>query len=134
MSIRKASPPFGYCWGGQVILEMARAGANLDAVVTFHGILSTSNPAAKGYVNSRILVLHGESDPYAPLEQVEALRSEMTAAPGQTATPSSTPASSTRSHSPMPNRRTWKGSPSAPRPMPHRGRRSMLALLDEIYD
>ena len=80
MSIRKASPPSDTAGGGQVILEMARAGANLDAVVTFHGILSTSNPAAKGYVNSRILVLHGESDPYAPLEQVEALRSEMTAA------------------------------------------------------
>lgn len=68
----------GYCWGGEVILEMARAGAELDAVVTFAGILSTSNPAKKGYVKPRILVLHGDSDPYAPLEQVEAFKQEMT--------------------------------------------------------
>ena len=70
----------GYCWGGEVILEMARAGARFDALITFAGILSTDNPAPAGYVSPRILVLHGDSDPYAPLEQVEAFRSEMTAA------------------------------------------------------
>jgi dienelactone hydrolase len=70
----------GYCWGGEVILEMARAGATFDALITFAGILSTDNPAPASYVNPRILVLHGDSDPYAPLEQVEAFRSEMTAA------------------------------------------------------
>ena len=68
----------GYCWGGEVILEMSRAGAQLDAVVTFAGILSTANPARKGYINPRVLVLHGDKDPYAPLEQVEAFRQEMT--------------------------------------------------------
>ena len=70
----------GYCWGGEVILEMARAGAQLDAIITFAGILSTANPAPRGYVNPRILVLHGDSDPFAPLAQVEAFRQEMTAA------------------------------------------------------
>ena len=70
----------GYCWGGQVILEMARAGSSLDAVVTFAGILETEYPAEKGYIKSRILVLHGERDPFAPREQVEALRKEMVAA------------------------------------------------------
>lgn len=70
----------GYCWGGEVILEMARAGAELDAVITFAGILSTSNPAPRGYVQPRVLVLHGDSDPFAPREQVEAFRQEMTAA------------------------------------------------------
>ncbi len=70
----------GYCWGGEVILEMARAGAELDAVVTFAGILSTSNPAPKGYVHPRVLVLHGDRDPFAPREQVEAFRREMTEA------------------------------------------------------
>ena len=70
----------GYCWGGEVILEMARAGAKLDAVITFAGILSASNPAPRGYVQPRVLVLHGDSDPFAPLEQVEAFRQEMTAA------------------------------------------------------
>ena len=70
----------GYCWGGEVILEMARAGASFDALITFAGILSTDNPAPAGYVVPRILVLHGDSDPYAPREQVEAFRQEMTAA------------------------------------------------------
>ena len=70
----------GYCWGGEVILEMARAGFRFDALITFAGILSTANPAPAGYVSPRILVLHGDSDPYAPPEQVEAFRSEMTAA------------------------------------------------------
>lgn len=59
---------------------MARAGADLDAVVTFAGILSTSYPSQKGNVRSRVLVLHGERDPFAPLEQVEDLRTEMTQA------------------------------------------------------
>lgn len=68
----------GYCWGGEVILEMARAGATFDALITFAGILSTANPAPAGYVNPRILVLHGDSDPYAPREQVETFRREMT--------------------------------------------------------
>lgn len=70
----------GYCWGGEVILDMARAGARLDAVVTFAGILSTDYPATPGFLLPRVLVLHGDSDPYAPLEQVEAFRQEMTAA------------------------------------------------------
>ena len=70
----------GYCWGGEVILEMARAGAPFDALITFAGILSTENPAPAGYVSPRILVLHGDSDPYAPPEQVEAFRREMAAA------------------------------------------------------
>tara|TARA_B100001123_G_scaffold418094_2_gene521631 strand:+ start:12859 stop:13647 length:789 start_codon:yes stop_codon:yes gene_type:complete len=68
----------GYCWGGQVILEMVRAGSLFDAVVTFAGILSTANPAPPGFVSPRLLVLHGDSDPYAPLEQVELFREEMT--------------------------------------------------------
>ena len=70
----------GYCWGGEVILEMARAGARFDALITFAGILSTANPAPAGYIHPRVLVLHGDSDPYAPQEQVEAFRGEMTAA------------------------------------------------------
>ena len=70
----------GYCWGGEVILEMARAGADYDAVITFAGILSTEHPAPAGYVSPRILVLHGDSDPFAPREQVEAFRREMAAA------------------------------------------------------
>jgi dienelactone hydrolase len=68
----------GYCWGGSVILDMARSGVDLDAVVTFHATLRTPTPARKGQVSSRILVLTGELDPYAPAADVEAFRKEMT--------------------------------------------------------
>src|SRR6266542_1178737 len=47
----------GYCFGGAVALSMARAGVDLDAVVTFHGILSTQTPAEKGKIKPRLLVL-----------------------------------------------------------------------------
>lgn len=70
----------GYCWGGSVVLDMARAGVDLDAVVTFHATLRTASPARKGQVASRVLVLTGELDPYAPASDVEAFRKEMTAA------------------------------------------------------
>jgi dienelactone hydrolase len=70
----------GYCFGGGVVLGMARSGADLDAVVTFHGHLATKTPAEKGRVKARILVLTGADDPMIPPQQVEAFRSEMTAA------------------------------------------------------
>jgi dienelactone hydrolase len=70
----------GYCWGGAVVLDMARAGVTLDSVVSFHGTLSTQTPAQKGQVKSRVLVLTGELDPYAAPKAVETLRKEMTEA------------------------------------------------------
>jgi dienelactone hydrolase len=70
----------GYCFGGGVVLAMARAGADLAAVVSFHGALATKNPAQPGKVKARVLVLTGGADPFIPPEQVEALRKEMQAA------------------------------------------------------
>jgi len=70
----------GYCFGGGVVLKMARAGADLDAVVSIHGILATKSPAEKGKVKARVLVLTGADDPMVPNEQVETFKSEMTAA------------------------------------------------------
>jgi len=70
----------GYCFGGGVVLNMVRAGADLDAVVSFHGVLATKTPAEKGKVKARVLVLTGADDPMIPSEQVEAFKSEMTAA------------------------------------------------------
>jgi len=67
----------GYCFGGGVVLEMARAGVDLDAVVSFHGTLGASEPAVPGRINSDILVLTGAQDPMVPEEQVEAFRKEM---------------------------------------------------------
>lgn len=70
----------GYCFGGSVALEMARAGADLRAVAAFHAGLATQNPARAGQVNARVLVLHGNEDPMVPGEQVEGFRQEMEAA------------------------------------------------------
>lgn len=70
----------GYCFGGGVVLGMARSGADLDAVATFHGSLSTRTPAEKEKVKPRILVLTGASDPLVPPEQVEVFKKEMEAA------------------------------------------------------
>jgi len=52
----------GYCFGGATVLELARSGADIDAVVTFHGGLNTSMPAEPGKVKASILVLNGADD------------------------------------------------------------------------
>ncbi|MGB1799533.1 MAG: dienelactone hydrolase family protein [Gammaproteobacteria bacterium] len=70
----------GYCFGGAVVLNMARAGADLDGVASFHGSLATTSPAAPGSVSAKVLVLNGGADPLVPMEQVDAFKAEMTAA------------------------------------------------------
>jgi dienelactone hydrolase len=71
----------GYCFGGMGVLELVRAGANLQAVVSLHGSLdAASGMEARGPVKTEILVLHGAADPHAPAAQVEALKRELTAA------------------------------------------------------
>jgi dienelactone hydrolase len=67
----------GFCFGGTVVLELARGGADLRAVVSFHGVLTTSLPAASGKVKSSVLVLTGADDPLAPPDQVAAFEEEM---------------------------------------------------------
>ncbi len=67
----------GYCFGGAVVLEMARAGVDLDGVVSFHGSLGTQNPAQKGAVKGRVLVLNGADDPLVTEEEIAAFKEEM---------------------------------------------------------
>lgn len=67
----------GYCLGGGTALELARSGADLKAFVSFHGSLDTPTPADAKNIKGEVLVLHGAIDPYAPPEQVEALRKEL---------------------------------------------------------
>jgi dienelactone hydrolase len=67
----------GYCFGGGVVLLMARAGADLDGVVSFHGSLTTDTPAMPGAVKARILVLHGADDQFVTGEQVNQFKKEM---------------------------------------------------------
>lgn len=68
----------GYCFGGAVVLGMARRGADLDAVVSFHGSIATPTPAEKGAVKARVLVLNGAEDPMVSAEAIEAFKKEMT--------------------------------------------------------
>lgn len=70
----------GYCFGGWAALEMARSGANLDAVVSFHGALKFSDPVTTNSVKAKILVLHGADDPMVPPAEVQQFRSEMDSA------------------------------------------------------
>jgi dienelactone hydrolase len=70
----------GYCFGGGVVLNMARAGADLDAVVSFHGALNPTTPAPKGTIKPRILVLTGADDPMVTASVVDSFRKEMDAA------------------------------------------------------
>ncbi len=70
----------GYCFGGQCVLEFARGGAEVKAVVSYHGILSTNAPAERGAVRAHVSVYTGARDPHAPRADVEALRAELTAA------------------------------------------------------
>ncbi|MDX8406396.1 MAG: dienelactone hydrolase family protein [Mariprofundus sp.] len=70
----------GYCMGGGIALNMARAGLDVAGVVTFHGSLGTQTPAKAGKVKARIMVFTGAADPYAPPEQVQAFEQEMQSA------------------------------------------------------
>ena len=70
----------GYCMGGSCSLEMARDGAPLKGVVSFHGALETQSPAEPGKVQAKVLVCHGADDPFVPVEHVNAFEEEMTKA------------------------------------------------------
>jgi dienelactone hydrolase len=69
----------GFCFGGAVVLELARDGADLKAVVSFHGVLTTKAPAVAGKTKAGVLVCTGAGDPLAPPDQVTA-EAEMRAA------------------------------------------------------
>jgi dienelactone hydrolase len=66
----------GYCFGGGVVLNMARQGADLRGVVSFHGSLDPVKPAKKGDVKAKVLIAHGGADSFVPENKVEALKKE----------------------------------------------------------
>jgi dienelactone hydrolase len=70
----------GYCMGGSLSLELARSGAPLRGVVSFHGGLQTQRPAESGAVKAKVLVCTGADDPFVPHAQVGAFAEEMTKA------------------------------------------------------
>ena len=70
----------GYCFGGGVVLNMARQGVDLKGVASFHGSLSAVKPAAPGMVRAKVLVLHGADDKFIKPEEIEAFKKEMSEA------------------------------------------------------
>jgi dienelactone hydrolase len=71
----------GYCFGGSVVLDMARAGADLKGVAAFHASLGAAGPtAAPGKVKAKILVMNGADDPFIKPDSVDAFKKEMDAA------------------------------------------------------
>ena len=70
----------GYCFGGGTVLELARDGADVKGVVSFHGNLDTPNPADAKNIRGKVLVLTGADDPSVPPKQVEDFMAEMRAA------------------------------------------------------
>lgn len=67
----------GYCFGGAVVLQMARSGLDLKGVASFHGSLSTSNPTTRGVVKAKMLVANGAADPSIKPEEIVAFKKEM---------------------------------------------------------
>ncbi|MBK8127454.1 MAG: dienelactone hydrolase family protein [bacterium] len=70
----------GFCFGGTAALELARSGAPLKGCVSFHGGLAAPNPERARSIKGRVLVLHGDADPFVPNEQVTQFDQAMTEA------------------------------------------------------
>ncbi len=70
----------GYCFGGAPVLELGREGADVKALVTFHGSLSNPTPADAKNIKGAVLVLHGADDPNVGPAEVDAFKAEMKAA------------------------------------------------------
>ena len=67
----------GYCFGGTAVLELARSGADLVSVVSFHGGLDTPTPEDARNIKGKVLALQGADDPFVPVKQREAFQDEM---------------------------------------------------------
>ena len=69
----------GFCFGGLCVLDLARSGANIKGVVSFHGLLMPPPDTSGARISAKILALHGHDDPLVPPAQVLAFEQEMTA-------------------------------------------------------
>ena len=77
---KKNLAAIGYCFGGTGVLELARNGANVKGVVSFHGGLDSPAPADGKKIKGKVLVLHGADDPFVPKADIAALEAELKAA------------------------------------------------------
>ena len=67
----------GYCFGGTTVIELARSGAEIAGVVSFHGGLDSPNPADGKNIKAKVLALHGADDPFVPAADLAAFEEEM---------------------------------------------------------
>ncbi len=70
----------GYCFGGTGVIELARSGAKIEGVVSFHGGLDSPSPADGKNIKCEVLALHGADDPHVPPADVQAFEDELNAA------------------------------------------------------
>ncbi|WP_017364145.1 dienelactone hydrolase family protein [Methylococcus capsulatus] len=110
----------GFCFGGLCVLDLARTGADLRGVVSFHGLFIPPGNTAGRKIRAKVLVLHGYEDPMAPPEQALALGRELTEAGadwqihmyGHTLHAFSNPLANDRSfgtvYDPTADRRSWQ--------------------------
>ena len=70
----------GYCFGGMCVLDLARSGAELSGVISFHGLLNKPTELANHPISAKVLALHGYDDPMVSPDQVNAFCQEMTEA------------------------------------------------------
>lgn len=73
----KAIAAIGYCFGGAVVLNMARLGLPLRGVISYHGSLASTIPVEPGQIRARVAVFTGAADPMIPGEQIDAFNAEM---------------------------------------------------------
>ena len=73
----KKRAAIGYCFGGTTVLELARSGADVSGVVSFHGGLETPTPGDAKNIKGKVLALHGADDPYVKPQEVAAFQEEM---------------------------------------------------------
>ena len=74
---RRRVAAVGYCFGGGIVLNMARQGADLSGAASFHGSLGAVQTAKPGAVKAKLFVAHGGADSFVPEEQVDAFKKEM---------------------------------------------------------
>ena len=70
----------GYCFGGTTVIELARSGAELNGIVSFHGGLDSPTPADGKNIKCQVLVCHGADDPFVPAKDLAAFEDELRAA------------------------------------------------------
>lgn len=70
----------GFCFGGLCVLDLARSGADVKGVISFHGLFNAPENLPNAPIKAKVLALHGQDDPMVPPEQVAALQKELTEA------------------------------------------------------